>query len=108
MEFFNIKRGDTSPAIRYALTTSDTNLAGASVRFQMQTRTSKETVIDRPASIVTSSPPVVEYEWQPGDTDNAELHEAEFRVEFSDGTVETFPNSGFINVRVNADVPDKE
>lgn len=108
MQTFQIKRGDTGPGIRYALQPSDVSLSGATVRFQMQTATKRETVIDQPASIVTAQPPVVEYAWQPGDTASAGRYEAEFRVEYTDGTVETFPNSGFISVHVNVDVQDAE
>ena len=34
----------------------------------------------------------------------ADLFEAEFRVTFADGSIETFPNAGFIPVRINEDV----
>lgn len=100
---FNIKRGDTSPAIRFGLLPSDLTLTGASVRFQMRP-IGGQTVIDEPASIVTPSPPVVQYDWQSGDTDITGSYQAEFRVEYSDGAIETFPNLRFITVNVNDDV----
>lgn len=106
MSIFQIKRDDTSPAIRFALEPVDTNLAGATVRFQMQRATRRETVIDSPATIISELPPIVAYEWQAGDTAAAGRYEAEFRVEYLDGSVETFPNNTFINIIVNVDVPD--
>jgi Rib/alpha/Esp surface antigen-like repeat protein len=105
MSTFTIKRGDTSPAIRYALEPSDITLLGASVRFQMRLE-KKDTVIDSPAIIVSELPPVVQYIWQNGDTDTAGKYEAEFKVTYPDGSIETFPNDGFIDVFLNRNVPD--
>ena len=105
-ENFQIKRGDTSPGIKYELSPADISLAGASVRFQMEDR-ARQTVIDAPATIdQTTAPPVVSYAWQPEDTEKPGLYQAEFRVEYADGSVETFPNSGFIKVTISRDVAD--
>jgi hypothetical protein len=102
---FVIKRGDTSPALRFALLPDSVSLAGASVQFQMRLR-GGDTVIDRAASILTVfQPAVVVHAWQPGDTETPGRYEAEFRVTYMDGTVETFPNLGFIEVFITEDVP---
>jgi len=102
---FVIKRGDTSPALRFALLPDNVSLAGASVRFQMRPR-GGATVVDRPAEIVTAfEPAVVAHLWLRGDTDMPGRYEAEFRVTNMDGTVETFPNLGFIEVFITEDVP---
>jgi len=102
---FVIKRGDTSPALRFALLPESVSLAGASVRFQMRPR-GGPTVIDRPADILTAfEPAVVTHLWAPGETDAPGRFEAEFRVTYTDGTVETFPNLGFIEVFITEDVP---
>jgi hypothetical protein len=101
---FEIKRGDTSPAIRYALIPATVVLTGATVRFQMRPRNGT-VVLDVIATVVTATgTPTVEYSWQAGDTATAGLYEAEFRVTYADGKIETFPNGGFIQVRVNQDV----
>jgi hypothetical protein len=102
---FTIKRGDTSPAIRYALLPETVNLGAAAVQFQMRPFRGSETLIDAAAEIISNLPPVVQYNWQAGDTDAAALFQAEFRVTYSDGTVETFPNSDFILVNIVDDVP---
>ncbi len=102
---FNIKRGDTSPSLRMALAPETLNLTGASVQFQMRPRR-KTTSIDAAANVITASPPVVEYAWSPGETDLAGFYEAEFKVTYADGSIETFPNAGFIDVTINEDVPD--
>lgn len=101
---FTFKRGDTSPGLRYALAPADITIAGASVRFKMRRRNGP-TVIDATAQIISDSPPVVQYDWQDGDTDVADFYDAEFRVEYVDGTVETFPNNAFILVVIGRDVP---
>jgi hypothetical protein len=102
---FTIKRGDTSPALRFALLPDGVSLAGATVRFQMRAR-GGATVIHRPANILSVfAPAVVAHRWFSGDTDQAGHFEAEFRVTYLDGTVETFPNLGFIEVFVTEDVP---
>ena len=102
---FVIKRGDTSPALRFTLLPADITLAGASVRFQMRPR-GGVTVIDRPAETLSAvAPATVAHLWQPGETDTPGRYEAEFRVTYMDGTIETFPNIGFIEVFVTEDVP---
>lgn len=102
---FVIKRGDTSPALRFALLPDSVSLAGATVRFQMRPR-GGATLIDRPAEILAAfEPAVVAHFWQPGETDTPGRFEAEFRVTYMDGTIETFPNLGFIEVFVTEDVP---
>ena len=105
MQHFIIKRADTSPALRYELKPSNITLAAASVQFQMRVK-GGDTVIDASADIVDPSPPVVEYKWQDGDTDVEGCYEAEFRVTYLDGTRETFPNRGFIQVQIGEDIPD--
>jgi hypothetical protein len=104
MQKFTIKRGDTSPALRYALLPESVSLVAATVRFQMRLR-GGATVIDRPAEIQSAfQPAVVAHAWASGETDIAGRYEAEFRVTYADGAIETFPNHGFIDVFVAEDV----
>ena len=103
MDKFSIKRGDTSPAIRFALSPATNDIAGSTVQFQMRSR-SGVLIVDQPASIVTGLPPVVQYAWEALDTDVAGLFDAEFRVTYADGAIETFPNTSFIPVRIMEDV----
>ena len=102
---FVIKRGDTSPALKFALLPDSVSLAGATVRFQMRAR-GGATVIDQPAEVLTVfEPAVVAHRWAPGETDLPGRFEAEFRVAYLNGRTETFPNLGFIEVFVTEDVP---
>lgn len=86
MATFTIKRGDTAPALRYALTPATIDLTGATVVFNL-----RGVLTRAPAAIVTALPPVVEYVWQAGDTDQLGLRPAEFEVTYAGGAVETFP-----------------
>jgi hypothetical protein len=104
MDTFQIKRGDTGPAIRYALSPASIDLTGATVRFKMAP-VGGETVLDQIAAVITTSPPVVEYAWAEADTATAGRYNAEWEVTYSDATVETFPNKGFLMVSVNPDLP---
>ncbi len=103
---FTLKRGDTSPALVYTLIPTTIDLTGATVKFQMRTR-SGVTIKDVNATVVSvTDPPTLKYQWVSPDTDVADLYEAEFKVTYSDGKIETFPNEGFIQIRINEDVSD--
>jgi hypothetical protein len=107
MSTFYIKTGDTSPAIRYALDPASVVLIGATVRFHMRQRRSRggATVKDATAVVVTATgTPTVEYQWDTADTANAGTFEAEFEITYSNGKIETFPNDGFISVKVSEDI----
>jgi hypothetical protein len=102
-ETFYLKRGDTSPALRLALEPLDIPLDGATLRFRMRAR-GGALITDAPAVIDTTDPPTVLYDWQPQDTAIAGLFQAEVRVTYADGAVETFPNVGYIAVQISEDV----
>jgi hypothetical protein len=108
MSTFYIKRGDTSPALRYAITPKSVVLTGASVQFQMRPRRPKgaAAVIDAAAVVVIATgTPTVEYgEWQAANITSPGLYQAEFRVTYADGSVETFPNDDFILVKISEDI----
>lgn len=103
MDAFVIKRGDTSPAIRFAMKPVTNDIGGSLVQFQMRGRDGT-LLVDQPATIVSGLPPVVQYNWTAPDTETAGVFDAEFRVTYADGGIETFPNSGFIPVRIGEDV----
>jgi len=103
-EYFEIKRGDTSPALQVALLPVSVVLTGATVVFSMRARGTSTALIDRqPATIVTATgTPAVAYEWQAGDTDQTPgVYEGEFDVTYADATSETFPAGGYINILIS-------
>lgn len=101
---FYLKRGDTSPSLIYALDPTTVVLTGATVRFNMRLSNGAVKVNRAAAVIVTTSPPVVRYDWQAGNVDTAGFYEAEFEVTYAGGAVETFPNSDFIRVQITGDI----
>lgn len=103
MAIFSIKRGDTSPSLRYDLIPDTVDLSNATVRFSLASPEGAPVIYRAPAAIVRQAPPVVQYNWQPGDTARAGFFDGEFEVTYPGGTVETFPNSGFITVEIQAD-----
>jgi hypothetical protein len=102
---FHLKQNDTSPALLYRLDPA-VNLAGATVVFNMRPRGGGTVVVDREAASIDGDPAngVVRYDWDPADTAAAGRFEAEFEVTYTDGTVETFPNDGFIVVQIGGDI----
>lgn len=103
---FFLKRGDTSPSLRFALIPEDTVLTGATVRFNMRSTNPVAVVVNRAAAVVETptGTPTVRYDWQAADTDTEGTFEAEFEVTYAGGAVETFPNADYITVRVVADI----
>jgi len=101
---FYIKRGDTSPSIKYALEPTTTDLTGASVLFKMKTD-ADVVKINRAGVVVTATgTPTVQYNWITGDTADSGYFYAEFQVTYSSGAIETFPNSDFITIQINKDI----
>ena len=102
---FYIKQNDTSPSLRATLQDANGNpvdVTGASVQFHM--RSSGSVIVDAVASIVTPASGIVEYSWAPADTATVGSYQAEFEVTYASGAVETFPNTGYIRVRIRDDI----
>lgn len=105
---FNIHENDLRPRIRVTATDSDGNpidLTGAiGVRFNMARLSDGTNKIDAAAGFIDPrSGGVMEYAWVAGDTDEPGSYRAEFEVEWSAGTTETFPNAGALLIRVEAE-----
>jgi hypothetical protein len=107
MSTFYIKQNDTSPELQ--ITCQDyagdaVNVAGSTIRFHMRNKQTGEVQVDEAGSIVDGANGVVKYSWSAGDTDTIGNFSAEFEVTYSDSSVETFPNNGFITVIVLDDI----
>lgn len=105
---FYVKQNDTAPSIRATLKDGDDaviDLTDATVRFHMRTIGGTTAKIDSAVSIVSpATDGVVQYDWIAADTDTIGSFQAEFEVTYSNGRIETFPNSGYIRVEITDDI----
>jgi hypothetical protein len=104
---FYIKQNDTSPVLLAKLQEADgsaVKLTNASVRFHMRPVGRAAITIDEAASIVNAGLGVVEYAWKGENTSTIGSYQAEFQVNYNDGSVETFPNNGYIRVEIIDDI----
>ena len=103
---FIIKRNATSPSL--AGTATDSNdasidISGATVRFHMLD-TDGNTVVDAAATIASGPAGTMRYDWAAADTDVAGGFRGECEVTYADGTIETFPNTSYIPIRIYEDL----
>jgi hypothetical protein len=104
---FYVKQNDTSPAMLATLQDANgdaVNITGASVRFHMRPIGSNSITVDASATIVTPEDGVVRYDWLAADTDTIGSYQAEFEVTYADGSIETFPNDGYVRVEIIDDI----
>lgn len=101
---FFIKQNDTAPSIEAALTDSNgrrrSMTEASAVRFHMKDENGNILIQDGVGSVINPAKGIIAYEWQAGDTANTGTHSAEFEVEYNNGQIETFPNTGYIKVIV--------
>ena len=103
---FKLKRNDTSPSISGTCQDADgvaVDITSATVRFHM-IDSNDVTVVDSGATIASGAAGTVRYDWLAADTDTAGGFRGEFEVTFSDATIETFPNTGYIPIRIYDDL----
>ena len=114
-----LKSGDTDPNLEVQLRQRNDNprsLQDHEVRLYLAEVESDEVVIsadtDGNLTITDEVNGFVEYSWQQGDTDKVGTYIGEFEVEELDeqgdptGHVETFPNRGHFNVRIQQSLGD--
>jgi alkylation response protein AidB-like acyl-CoA dehydrogenase len=108
MTDFTLKQHDTSPALRYQLLTETgdpVDLAGVTgVRFRLAPSPAETARVDAEATVESATEGIVAYDWTAADTSKAGRFVAEWEVTYADGTVETFPNRGYLEVRVRPDL----
>lgn len=94
-----IKQGDTRHAIKATLKDVNGNpvdLTGATVNFFMATRRS-EILVNKEALQQDGQVWAI---FEEGETDTPGLMEAEFRVSYPDGRVESFPHDSYLQVKI--------
>jgi hypothetical protein len=101
-----IKRGDTRNCIKAVLkdaTGNSVDLTGCDVNFYMVPLCGT-TVIKRAAHIEDATAGEVWVVWAPGETNTSGIYQAEFKVVYLDGKVETFPSDGYISIQIMNDL----
>lgn len=107
MSTFYIKENDTVPSIRATLQNGSGNavdLIDATVNFHMRAIGGSTVLVDASATVVNAAGGLVQYDWDAADTADVGSYQAEFEVTYSDGTIETFPSSGYIRVEITDDI----
>jgi hypothetical protein len=104
-----VKQGDTSPSVLRTLQDADgngVNLTDADVVFNMRRIHGDQTPVIEAGdvTVVDTAAGDVSFDWLPGDTDEAGGFYGEFEVTFSDGSVETFPNDGYVRIAIVAEL----
>ena len=101
-----IKRGDTRHALKAILKNaqgSPVDLTGCTVTFRMASLW-QSVLVDREVDIHDAIAGEVWVVWSPGETDVSGVYRAEFQVVYGDGRRETFPNNGYINIKILTDL----
>lgn len=104
---FYIKQNDTRPTITATLIDGDGSLAsltGATVSFKMRKVGETAATVDSSASVTSTTNAEVTYTWSSSDTATVGSYEGEFQVTYSSGGVQTFPNSGYIDIEIVDDI----
>lgn len=94
------KRGDTRHAIRALLKNNQGNpvdLSEATVFFKMKHYLLEKTV---EKSVYPDAEGFLNVVFQDGETDVPGKYNAEFTITYADDRVETFPNSGYIEIQI--------
>ncbi len=111
---FSIKTGDTSSAVYATLEDASgdaVSILGASVRFKMGPLSGGTLAVAATATnaqvgagTADGSTGNVIYSWGTSDLSTADWYRAEWEVTFSNGSIETFPNDGYMIVAVRSDL----
>lgn len=95
------KQGDTRHAIHATLKDVQGNtvdLSAATVRFKMRHYLQKNVVIHKLPTVDGDN--AVHVVFDTGDTDVPGLYKGEFTVTYADDRIETFPSSGYIEIKI--------
>ena len=105
---FFIKQNDDRPTLDVALQDDrgrPVNVASATIVFHMRNTADDSVKITSAAvTILSATRGEVRHTFTTTNTDTAGNFEAEFQVTFSGGTVQTFPNDGYIDIIITDDV----
>jgi hypothetical protein len=103
MADFNIKQNDTSPGLEYTVAPA-TPMVGASAVFSMRVRGGAVIVSREAATIENTTIGVLRYPFKASETAATGDFIGEFEVTYADSTVETFPNSTYIDITILGEI----
>lgn len=114
MSEFTIRQGDTASKLSSVLRDDagdPVDIQGATISFRMallgggSLKVNQNTSNDQVGNGSDGSKGKVSYTWQAADTNTPGLYVGVFRATFPGAVVQSFPNGGFVLVRVTADLP---
>jgi len=103
---FYIKQNDTSPSILAELKDANNtpvNLTAATAKIFIKS-VDGTLKVNEDLQIINAALGVVRSDWQVGDTNTVGTYSVEFQVTYTDGAVETFPNTGSIALVVTKEL----
>jgi hypothetical protein len=103
----SMKRHDTRTAPKATLRSpsgSPVDLTGASVKFIMAKHSKGTVLVNRDADVLDAMNGKVCFVFLPEETITLGMMKAEFEVTYPDGSVETFPNQGYIMINFESDL----
>jgi len=103
---FVIKQNDLSRSIKFYLRASPaSNFTGATAVFNMREKNGAVKISRGSATIASDTEGFyATYDWVSGDTDTPGNFEAEFEVTLATAKPETYPNEGFIPVKITEEI----
>jgi hypothetical protein len=107
-EDFTIKKNDTKRSfqatLKYDGSAVDLSGSGVEVKFIMRKVNKTSTKVNASATLADAANGVVKYEWQTEDTDTADTYLGEFKVTYTDGSVESFPSDHYLYIKIVEDL----
>ena len=103
MAQFYIKAGDTSPNLDVRLIDPNGNavsLTGSTVTFTMKDQFGTTTINAAATTFIDAANGKVRYTWVTGNTSTTGDYTGFFKVTFSGGQIETFPNFGTFQIQI--------
>lgn len=98
---FEIKQNDTLPPIKVKLTQTDgsiLDLSNATIKLVINGIGEKTMVVEDAAQ------GIVRYDWQAADTAKAGVYSAEVKMQYPNGTRQTIPTVGTIEIHIYKEV----
>ena len=103
---FHIKQNDTSPSILAELKDANNtpvNITSATAKIFVKA-IDGTLKINSSVQVINAALGKVRYDWQTGDTDTVGTYSVEFQVTYTDGSIETFPNTGSLALVVTREL----